>query len=245
MATKRLAKKTTTNKNSVLQRPVTRKLIIITATVLVVLFAVYVVRAWLRITVVPGVVSTFQLSSVEETANDELTKLSKPFTALGFGNPETTMKDCSMSLAQKFSEVVSCTYTLHAYGPVATDDAGKQALNARVVELQKQLQANSWQGYYGKGEGTTSLETLVENLTQGIDYTPDATYAKKIGNVDCRFSSTTAFSKPSPVAINIEFSCTKTISIFGGVNPPEFMPSGADGPTLIVPEGLPVEQEGR
>lgn len=144
-------------------------------------------------------------------------KLQDPLGLLGYkdATPNVSGSDCYTVVANDLKTQVSCSYTYTLGQDIPTNPEAKQALFANSDKLQTLLQANGWQGEYSNDGEYTSLIKLVSSLTAGIDYQPDATYQKKIGDVECVFSNNTAFSNPDSPKMSTRFYCSRTFNIFG------------------------------
>ncbi len=191
--------------------------------VVLVLFAVlYLSRSWVRVTVVPKAVSVFHASEVTKAAETELAILGDPLTAMGYKDSEVT-HNCTLLSAEGFTEQVYCSYNVHGYMEVPTDEVGKKQIVDTAASVQEQLQANNWNGTFNNESEYASLNKLVSGAANGIDYTPDAFYSKTTNGVSCTFDTNIAFSQPSPAAISSNFNCVKIISVFTSeVDPIEF-----------------------
>lgn len=143
---------------------------------------------------------------VTETYQTEMAKLGDPIGLLGYTEPTTTDDNCSSVPTRGLQPIMSCGLTVNAFKEV--DLNNKDTLNANAAALQSALQANGWQGQYvNENTEYNSLVKLVSSITSGIDYEPDATYTKDIGDVTCSISTTTAFSSPKPPAMNTNIWC--------------------------------------
>lgn len=204
--------KSNTNKSSILRG---RKLFILLGTVFVLFFLLYVFRGWGRRYAIPRVVTVLYGNSAEKIYISEMKKLENPISLLGYKSTESQIKGCPTNLAKGISTQVYCIYDVRAYGTIAKSSLTTTELNANAEKLQNLLKQNGWQGEYNDVGEYTSLKKLISNVSSGIDYQPDATYEKQIGNVTCYFHSNTAFSAPNPPALATQISCTRIFNILG------------------------------
>ena len=192
-----------------------KRLGIVLVSAVILVGVLYFARGWLRKSVAPWVVQTTEAKSIQKEAQEELTTLGDPFKSLGYKNIETSPVACSLAYASGFTTEVFCGYKVHAYGELSQADADKMSTNLASSTIQSVLQSDGWNGEFTDTTEYTSLHELVTNLNKGIDYTPDASYWKAIGNTSCSLSSTTAFSSPKPAAMNTEFYCGKLYKMYG------------------------------
>jgi len=180
----------------------------IAATVLVIIFIIgYLGRGWIRNTVVPGTVHTFGGNSVQKTLDQQYSALGNPLQAMGITKLDHYDK-CTRTYANNFHIEVDCSAHYSAYSNEVSNF--KPDLGVRAANLEQTLKANGWAG------ANTSITTLGENLSRGIDYTPDAAYQKKIGKTECLVDFNTAFRSPHPTAISGSVDCSRTYEILGG-----------------------------
>jgi len=177
--------------------------------------------------VLPGIVESMYGNSVEKVYQDEMSKLQDPLALLGYQvaetptllyqNAETPGHGCNTVVANGIKTQVYCSYATKVYRQIIdTGPKSKKNLNANAEKLQTLLQANGWQGEYSnEGQPYTSLVKLISSLTSGIDHQPDATYEKRVGDVECQFQNNTAFSHPGPAALATQVSCSRTFNILG------------------------------
>jgi hypothetical protein len=139
---------------------------------------------------------------VQSTLDKEYTALQKPFEMLGMPDVHKK-KTCELAHAKHFKIQLYCSAIYSSYS-----DHIAPNLAAGSAKLANQFTSNGW------SLGYTDLSTLGKNISQGIDYTPDAAYTKFKGDIACTADFNTAFSKPKPPAINGSVSCTKVVDIF-------------------------------
>ncbi len=197
------------------RRKISKTLIYILGGILGLLILVFVFRGWIRITVEPKTVSVFYKSNVKKVRDDEAAKLGDPFKALGYSSLQNDTGSCTTDWARGIRTNIVCNYDQNTYQEVPKDQAYKDTLNANAAKLMDKLKQNGWEGQYTDNGEFTSLTKLIRNLTDGIDYTPDASYFKKIGPVECYIQTTTAFSKPEPPAMDTHLTCSRSIYIIG------------------------------
>ncbi len=203
-------------KQAVKTRNITPRVLIIIAAALVLALAVtYLSRGWIRMTLLPRTVAVISGNGPRKTFEAEFADLQDPFHLLGHPNPELSKDNgCSTSYADGFKTKVNCVWAMNSWYEISQNAADKEALNANAEKLQALLQANGWDGNYGDDEDNT-LKKLLRNITDGIDYYPDATYIKETNGTFCILSTTTAFSSPKPAAINTHMSCSREYNVFG------------------------------
>ena len=198
-------------------KPKKHVVLIVLAVVLGAGLLLFVARGWLRMTVLPKIVHVTVGSSVEQTYKDEIGKLQDPLTKLGYKNVEAAKGTCTTDLARRFKTQVYCTYGVSVSGPVDTSQQNKQQLSTNVAALLALLKSNGWQGDFATSgsESSNNLSTLVSNIASNIDYNPDATYQKQIGDITCTFGNNTAFAKPEPPALATQISCSRYFNVLG------------------------------
>ncbi len=194
-----------------------RVLIIILGVVAALTIVLFFARGWLRMTVAPFAVETIYGNSAQEVYEAEANKLQDPLALLGYQEAQPTLNNraCYTQLAQGIKTQISCSYNYDLLQEIPTSGPAKQKLLTNAERLQKLLQANGWEGEYANNADYTSLVRLTMSLTSGIDYQPDATYFKNIGDVECMFSNTTAFSSPDTPKMNTRLYCSRTFNLFG------------------------------
>lgn len=185
--------------------------------IFVVVLSSYLARGWIRVTAVPKTIQLFEAHSLRVDTTNELSLLAEPFSSLGYETVNKSPSACYINVAQNFSEEVGCSYTLSAYDVIPQNDATKTTLDAASKKVENALQKNGWTGEYSDTGQYVSLHKLVTNITNGIDYTPDASYYKQSGPLMCVFQATTAFARPKPPAMSLQISCNKTYKVFGAV----------------------------
>lgn len=216
-----MKKKTkTTNKASLSKASKAPNKWLIAGIVVVILLALgYLLRGWVRATVLPESADIIYGRSVSKLYQEEMDKLQDPTALLGYGdNDIKAEKDCTRSFASGLKTQIICTYGVEASKQINLQD--KDQLNANATKLQDALKANGWQGTYSDtGDPYTSIVKLMSSLTNDIDYQPDATYTKDIGNTTCTLSTVTAYSKPNPSAMATRAYCLRTINFVGDPTP--------------------------
>lgn len=192
-----------------------QRLLIIGGSILLFLLALYLLRGWVRMTVIPKAVTVYNNNSVQKAYNQEMTNLQDPFMQLGLSAGHVVMKGCNTSVANELKTQVVCNYQVRAWAVVDTSSEGQEKLKNQAARVQSLLQQNGWQGEYTDTGDYTSLTKLVSSLNSSIDYQSDASYQKQIGDVSCMLSANTAYSEPDPVAIAMNVFCTRTFNILG------------------------------
>lgn len=174
--------------------------------VLIVLAAGYLTRGWIRFHAEPALAS-WSADNTQKILDTQMHDLNNPLVRLGISQKNTT-KSCVTVYANNFSTQIICSTAYQGYLP---DARGlNPSLAVRAADLQSSLKTQGWDG------ANTTLSELGSNISKGIDYTPDATYQKQVGEYNCMVSFTTAFSHPRPPAINGVVSCVRYYGIFGG-----------------------------
>ena len=208
--------KTTSKSKPQTPKPKNRKLLIVFGAALALVVMLFLFRGWVRMTVLPNTVEAVYSNSVQKVYQDEIGKLQDPLASLGYQATSPATARCYTVVANGLKTQVDCSYGYDATQKTPTDTEAKRTLNANAEKLQALLQANGWQGEYSNdGQPYSSLVKLVSSLTSGIDYQPDATYLKQVGNVACIFGNNTAFSQPDPAQITTRISCSRSINILG------------------------------
>lgn len=184
-------------KNETFKKPV----VFIPLAVVILLLVCYLGRGWIRVTAVPAAVQLTYGRQVQNTLNKDYNSL-KPFDTLGMANVKSTDK-CRLLYAKNFKIMVDCTSSYSSFS-----DKLSPGLGARAKNLGNSLKNSGWQS------GITTIETLGQNIGQGIDWTPDAAYMKQAGKTFCLADFNTAFSKPKPPALNGSVSCSRLVEIF-------------------------------
>lgn len=195
----------------------TRTLLIVLGAVVITLTILFIARGWLRMTVAPATIKTLYGNPAQKAYQDEAAKLQDPLALLGYADttPIINNTGCHTALANGLKTQVTCSYSYDLGQDIPTNTEAKQALQANAEKIQTLLQANGWEGEYMNDGEYTSLVKLVSSLNSGIDYQPDATYQKKVGDVQCMFSNNTAFSAPATPSMSTRFYCSRTFNILG------------------------------
>ena len=176
----------------------------------------FLVRGWLRMTMLPKTIQTVHGNRAEKISKKEIAQeLQKPFELLGYTDMELVLGDCYTVFAQGFRTEVSCIYDMRAYKVLNQDPRARDELARNAERLQGLLQNAGWEGEYTETGVHNSLKKLVTNLLAGVDYQPDASYRKQFGDVECFLGTNTAFSAPEPPAMATQLSCTRSYGIFG------------------------------
>ncbi len=179
-----------------------KKIYLIPLAILILLFLAYLGRGWIRRSLVPTVAGWVYANKLQSTLDKEYNSLQKPFDALGIPNVKKG-RGCNLAHAKHFKITLSCGAEYSAYTDRVAPD-----LAANSARLSNQFKDQGW------SFGNTDVGTLGKNISQGIDWTPDAAYIKFKGPIACLADFNTAFSKPKPPAINGSVSCNKAIDIF-------------------------------
>ena len=198
----------------------TRRWQLVVGLVVLVLLVLFLLRGWIRNTIIPRSAGVFVGNSVQTTADQQLSKLGDPFKTFGYTNINRhdyggNHTVCTLGVAHLYHTEVNCQSGQSAYNKT-TEMGSSKKLNAAAVAAEKALKSNGWDGVYGLGGSRyTSLTRLVKSVTNGIDYQPDAFYQKHVGNITCTFDSIDSFSKPGAPAISSHYSCSRTIDVLG------------------------------
>jgi hypothetical protein len=215
-----VSKKTTTEpKQSLARKSVTwaraHKALCLVGVVIIVLVTIFLLRGWIRMTVVPAIVEAQHYGEISKVYDEEYAKLGDPFVGLGVKEIAEERSGCATDLASKFQIALSCQKNRSAGATIAARSLTKEQLIANAASIQSTLKAEGWNGFFDESDEGTSLVKLVGNVATGIDYTPDATYFKRIADVDCIFSSHTAFSVPDEPLFISYMLCARTFMPFG------------------------------
>jgi len=166
-----------------------------------------------RSTVVPGVARVVYGGGMRSVYEHELSALGDPSKSL-LGSHKMADTRC-VSQYEGVRVHVDCSVSLQNYGLLPQDDKGKKSTIEAANALETSLTQSGYQtGVDGYTNGVT-VRSLVTGTYEGKDYSPDAYYAKKIGDVFCSFQITIAYSNPKPPAINMVHSCVSLFNIFG------------------------------
>jgi hypothetical protein len=187
--------------------------------ILLLILILFFARGWVRATVEPKTVQVFHGHSVQTTLDKQIRTLGDPLSSLKYINAKTQPSQCTLVRASSFRTEVDCTASVKAFGPVSSDT---QTLRTNAAALQAKLDAAGW-----GGNPNMTLIQFINGITAGADNQPDATYTHYFGKDLCMLSTTTAFSKPKPPAMNTVFSCSRTFDLFG--SPWPNLPAGSDG----------------
>lgn len=191
-----------------------RWFLIIGVSLILLFVASYIFRGWLRVTLVPKVINVTSGNAVTNFASAEIGALGDPFTLLGYDST-TKESECRLVAARGLSTQYECVYVENGWTEILQNSNDKKQLYQSAVNILAALKNNGWEGAYTENEQATSLTTLIRNINDGIDYTPDASYTKASGDINCWISNTTAFSKPKNPAISTNFWCSRTVNVFG------------------------------
>lgn len=182
-------------------------LISLVVAILIVLFA-YFYRGWFRATVIPKTTGIFYLSNVNTALDNQSNSLHNPLGALGFSQV-TRSKICNLQQAQAFYTEVDCNVTLQSYMILPSNLNSEEKVAAH---LQTNLENSGWAG----GSNGVTLNSLIDGIARGIDYSPDANYEKIVGGRnDCIIDVMIAYANPQPPAIRGTFSCDRTVNVAG------------------------------
>ena len=192
-----------------------RKPWLIAGSLVVIVLLAFLFRGWFRMTVIPKTIHAVYGNSAEEVLKAEAAKLQDPISLLGFVSEEPNFGGCSTAFAKRISTQVICSYQIPEWREIAQDPQAKADLAANADKLQSLLKENGWQGEYSEDGTYTSLKKLISSINAGIDYQPDATYQKQIGNVHCYLQSNTAFASPAPPAFATRMFCSRTFNVLG------------------------------
>lgn len=195
------------------KKPDNSKLYKLIGILFVSLAVLFVLRGWVRETILPKTIHTIYGSSVSKVYKNEMSKLQNPASLLGYTN-SATKDTCFRVKAKGLKTLISCESSSNNFREITSQDTGILLTNA--TNLQADLKTNGWQGEFtNEGVPYTSLVKLVNSLTSGIDYQPDATYTKKVGDVTCSIGTNTAYSKPNPPAMSTQITCYRTFNVLG------------------------------
>lgn len=192
-----------------------RKLVAILCVVLIMAAVLYLLRGWIRETVLPVAVKTIYGNSTERVYQEEVSKLQQPLSLLGFLSAELETGKCYRVVANGFSTQVDCSHDIRAYRQIDTSPEAKKNLVANAEKLQVLLKENGWKGEYSNDSQYSSLTKLVSSITEGIDYQPGTGYEKEVDGVLCYLTSSTAFMSPDPPSMSSQISCSRTFNILG------------------------------
>lgn len=173
--------------------------------ILVLVALTYVGRSWVRVTLVPKTEGLYYGHQVDSRLQTEYKKLGEPFQTLGFVSSPHFSR-CVMTYAYHFEIESSCAAGYASFSDKVSSLSPD--LGVRAASLESALKANGWQG------DNTSITTLGQNLSKGIDYTPDADYTKSFGKIQCDIDFNTAFSTPKPAAIAGRMTCSRQLLLF-------------------------------
>lgn len=182
--------------------------------ILIILLAGYLARGWVRYHAEPALVS-WTADDTQKVLDDQMSALNDPLKRLGI-TQKNTARQCSLTYADNFDSTIDCASTYQGY--LSDTRNLKPDLAQRAAALESTLKSAGW------GGAATTITQLGSNISKGIDYTPDATYVKQIGDYLCMASFTTAFSHPKPPAINGLVSCNRYYGILSSPQQPVFMP---------------------
>ena len=189
----------------------TRNVLVTIGGLIVLLFLLFIVRGWMRVTIIPKTAAIFYTNGIQNTQNNELKQLNNPFKTLSStANPKTST-GCSLELAQSIHTQIDCNVSQLVYAKLPVTAAGQSSIQAKAQTLQTLLSIDGWSG---GGNGVT-LTSLIDGTAKGIDYSPDAYYEKVIGNNDCVFDVMIEYANPQPPAVNISLSCDRTLDVLG------------------------------
>jgi hypothetical protein len=178
---------------------------------IILFFILFIVRGWMRVTVIPKTASIFYTNSVKNAQNNELRQLNNPFKTLGAtANPKISTS-CNLEMAQSIHTEIDCNARQLAYTKLPVTTAGQADIQAQAQTLQTLLSIDGWNG----GSNGVTLASLIDGTAKGIDYSPDANYEKVIGNYDCVFDVMIEYANPQPPAVNISLSCDRTLDVLG------------------------------
>lgn len=172
---------------------------------------VFVLRGWVRTTILPAVVTPFYASSVQNTLGDQSSSLGDPFAKLGLTKVNKSAAKCSLELAQSYHTEIDCFASWQSYTKLPAGAAGTASIQGQAKALQSSLITKGWQA----GSNGVTLTGLVDGTAHGIDYSPDANYEKITGKTDCVFDVMIAYANPQPPAIRSTLSCDRTLNVLG------------------------------
>lgn len=175
-------------------------------------------RGWIRHTFEPAAISVSVGHGPSRAVDSQLSALDNPFDTLGISSTQRS-DICNLTYAKGFSSEVVCTSTVNGFAKIPSNL--QPGLAQRSKSLEALLKSNGWT------KGNTSISELGANIANGIDYTPDAAYTKKVGKVECLLDFNTAFSKPKPAAIAGSLNCQQAFELFGGA---PILPQAQSGP---------------
>jgi len=207
---------TVTHKNN-------RRTIVIILSILVSLIMLTAV-IWLRYQILPyvtGLLYKTQLTTQLDTQNKQM---ADPFVQLGNTSTDTKFS-CAVYSSWWYKTEVGCNAVKMKY--IKIEDIGnKTSVKTKVDAIESKLKDL---GFEGGGNGVT-FTSLVMGTYDGIDYNPDAFYEKVSNDYHCTFDTNIAYANPSPPAINMTLSCTRTFNILG--KPPTSIYQSTEGLNL-------------
>lgn len=134
--------------------------------------------------------------------SNENKKLGEPLKALGFTSIEGGNSVCQYF--EKFgyeNKPLDCTTTLKSY-QVFSDDAAKSRAAEAAGTLSRLLKQNGWQ------QGNYEVGKWFQDVTNKVDWNPDAYHYKYFDDTFCMLDFFVAYSNPNPPAVNAEMRCT-------------------------------------
>ena len=184
------------------------RLVWVLGAVIVLAAILFLARGWVRNSLEPAYADLLYAHQVQATLDEQGRILHDPLQALGFSKGITAKSAvCHRSLALSIHTAIDCSASYQAYGPVSSD---KATLRKNAVSLQAKLLQDGW-----SGNPVMPLTQFINGITDGADNQPDATYLKHFGSISCMLSPTTAFKSPDTPAMNIVFSCSRDVLLFG------------------------------
>lgn len=162
---------------------------------------------------VPGVAKIVYGSSLRGLYEDERKALGDPSRVL-LGVSSDAELTC-VSIYEGIKVHVSCDTAMQQYGQLRQGQEGKLAATNAASEVEKALVQSGYEKGIDGGSNGVTLSSLIGGTYQGIDYSPDAFYSKKVGDALCTFQVTVAYSSPKPAAINVRHVCTREFDPFG------------------------------
>lgn len=177
---------------------------------LVIASALFLGRNWLA--------QNYDRLKVERTISGEIEKLEPQLTALGFTDLKQLETSCGYVTYPSHEEMqqdggfylsgpgpqYECSSGIDRLTQVPTDEAGKAQFNRNAENLNQSLRANGW-------KSREDLQTIqwFQEISKGVDWQPDQLNTKTVDDLNCMVDFFTAYSKPAPPAISVQFNCYK------------------------------------
>jgi hypothetical protein len=163
-----------------------------TVSIVIIVSLLFVLRGWLRVTVVPKTIGEFYVGGVQATFNKEITALQKPYQLLAFTKPNPPVLSCGLAQAESIHTEINCNDNQISWTVLPRSAAGLNSVQQNAAKLQGLLKAQTWLG----GTNGVTLTSLIDGTAHGIDWSPDAYYEKLVGKTDCVFDTMIGYANP-------------------------------------------------